>query len=152
MSVMVCLSTSSTVCKNTALARRLAYTELELSSAEKWGDDSGVCSVMPASGIEMLCWLRAVARATTFDSFLVSRRVPAFLSSCLSQSLLLSVSISSPVICISASSCCLYSYVCFVAMSVGYFFPSTFSSGSTVRAPPACSCTCAAFTDGCLSV
>ena len=58
-------------------------SELELSSAEKWGDDGGVRCVMPASGTEGLCWLRAVV-ATLFDSFLLSRRVPVSLSPCLS--------------------------------------------------------------------
>ena len=33
---------------------------LELSAAEKWGDGGGVRSVMPASGVERLRWLRAV--------------------------------------------------------------------------------------------
>ena len=60
-------------------------SELELSSAEKWGDDGGIRSVMPARGIERLCWLRAVV-ATSSDSFLPSRRVPVSLSPCLSIS------------------------------------------------------------------
>ena len=87
MSVMVRLSITLMVCKDATLARYLVYTELELSSAEKWGDDSGVCSVMPASGIEMLCWLRAVAESDNIRLF------PS-ISSCPCLSVFLSLSIS----------------------------------------------------------
>ena len=107
----------------------MSCPELELPIAEKWGDGGGVSSVMPASGVERLCRLRAVV-ATSFDSFLLSRRVPVSLSPCslspcLPLSLLLSVSSSSPTICFSSSSCCLYSYARSVVTSVGpLLYPS----------------------------
>ena len=101
-----------------------SHSHLDPPAAVKWGDGGGVSSVMPASGVERLCWLRAVV-ATSFDSFLVSHRDPVSPSPCLLLSLLLSVSIPPPIVCISASSCCLFSYVrCVLTFVVPSFCPS----------------------------
>ena len=89
----------------------------------EWGDGGGVSNVLPASGVERLCRLRAVV-TTSFDSFLLSRRVPVSLSPCslfpcLPLSLLPSVSSSSPTVCFSSSSRSVYSHARFVVTSRG---------------------------------
>ena len=89
----------------------------------EWGDGGGVSNVLPASGVERLCRLRAVV-TTSFDAFLLSRRVPVSLSPCslfpcLPLSLLPSVSSSSPTVCFSSSSRSVYSHARFVVTSRG---------------------------------
>ena len=102
----------------------MSCSELELPFAERWGGGGGGSSVMTASGVEQHCRLRAVV-ATSFNSFLLSCRVPVSLSPCLPLSLLLSVSSPSPTICFSSFSCCFFSYARSVVTSLGpLLYPS----------------------------